>query len=128
MGPDVDPAGHHAEDQDPGDEPPAAGQVGRDDAGERGDEHGVARDEALPDEVDVAPPLARPVPIDVPGRSRLTSALTARSLSSLRTVTSDRRDRQPVPPQDERDDRHERADDQRTELLERPHQGVQRVG
>ena len=64
-------------------------------------------------------------PIDVPGRSRLTIALTTRSTTSLATVARTRGDRQPVAPQDEGDDGDDRTDDERAELLERPQHRVE---
>ena len=57
VGADVDPPDHHAEHEQPRHDPPPAGEVGRDDAGQRGDEHGVTGHEALAGEVDVAAEL-----------------------------------------------------------------------
>ena len=64
-------------------------------------------------------------PIDVPGRSRVTVALTARSTTSLATVDEQRGERQLVAAQDERDDGDDRTDHERAQLLERPQHRVE---
>ena len=83
---DIHPCDQDERDDRPRQYLPAPGEVRRDEAGQRGRHRGVTRNEALA-RLGTFPRVWM-APIEVPGRSRLTTPFTARSNTSFATVAS----------------------------------------
>ena len=121
VGPDVHPPDAHAGHEEPRHEAPPAPQVRRRDDGEGGDEHGVARREALAAGGHVAAQHRV-------GHGRAGSITDDEPLHDRLEVDEghdERGDGQPPPPQDQGHDGHDEAGHQVAELLERPQRRVQ---